>query len=465
MTLAEMRQKRQEHLDAAQAIVDEHDSLDDEQRKTFDAHMEAAETLAQDIARREALEAAQAAAAEPVNEPAPQPDPGRAAEPPANQAAVPRVTSRAANVISFRNTVPVRLADGSVRQMQPEERAHAFGTWINAIRGDADARSWCLTNGWECRRRATDEETRVMKEGTGGGGGYLVPEPLAADIIINVEDYGVARKIARVWPMTRDTQTVPRLDSEVTTYWVGEAASITASDPTLDQVNLVARKLAALTRISEELMDDAVVDMGDLVAGSMGRAMAKAEDDAAFIGDGTSTYGGIMGLKGEFDANESLTGVVTASSGDDTFPEVLLVDLAKLVGQCPEYALSSASWLCSQVARGNVFERLAGAGGGTSHATIVNGITSAFMGYPIQLSASMPAGATTDYSDAMMLAFGDFRRGLTFGDRKSISIKVLEERYADTDEIGIRGIERLDINFHGYGTTSAAGPVLCLMGD
>ena len=454
MTVLEMRELHTAKLDEADKILADNETLTEELTAKIDELRAEAERLRTEIETREKVAAERSALKDPPVSPTPRPEPGAAPQPQPERRAT--VTGPVPRLQNIRETRSVRMSDGSVREMRADERAYALGRWIHAINGCDESRQWCAANGWE---------TRVMKEATGGGGGYLVPEPMADDVIINVEQYGVARQVAAVRQMTRDTLSVPRLDTEVTTYWVGEGASITASDAALDQVNLTARKLACLTRVSNELMDDSIVAMADFVAGSAGRAIAKAEDDAAFLGDGTSTYGGIMGLAGEFEANESLTGVVTASSDDDTFAEILLADLNKLVGTCPAYALPNARWLCSQMARGYLFDRLAGAGGGASHATLVNGVISTWMGYPITVSASMPAGAATDYSEKMMVAFGDFSRGMIFGDRKSISVQILNELYAATDETGIKVTERLDVNFYGYGTTSAAGPVLCLMGD
>ena len=453
MTATELREARQKALDEIKATLDGADELTAEQEAEIKEKTKRAEDLRKKIELIENAERESRALGDAPTTPTPTPQPGAAPQPQPEQRAT--VTGPVPRLQHIRETRAVRMSDGSVREMRADERAYAFGRWLHAINGCDESRQWCAEHGWE---------TRVMKEATGGGGGYLVPEPLADDVIINVEQYGVARQIAVVRQMTRDTLSVPRLDTEVTTYWVGEGASITASDAALDQVHLTARKLACLTRISNELMDDSIIAMADFVAGSAGRAIAKAEDDAAFLGDGTSTYGGIMGLAGEFEANESLTGVVTASTDDDTFSEILLTDLNQLVGTCPAYALPNARWLCSQMARGYLFDRLAGAGGGSSHATLVNGVISTWMGYPITVSASMPAGAATDYSEKMMVAFGDFSRGMIFGDRKSISVQILNELYAATDETGIKVTERLDINFYGYGTTSVAGPVLCLMG-
>ncbi len=62
-------------------------------------------------------------------------------------------------------------------------------------------------------------------------------------------------------------------------------------------MSLVAKKFGALTKYSRELAEDAVVNLGDYIAGEVAYAFANKEDDAGFNGDGTSSFNGIVGLK------------------------------------------------------------------------------------------------------------------------------------------------------------------------
>jgi HK97 family phage major capsid protein len=63
-----------------------------------------------------------------------------------------------------------------------------------------------------------------------------------------------------------------------------------------------------------------------------------------------------------------------------------------------------------------------------------------------------------------MLFFGNFQQGVAFGERKGITVQVLRERYAEYRQIGVLATERIDINCHGVGSTSAAGPIVALIG-
>ena len=72
---------------------------------------------------------------------------------------------------------------------------------------------------------------------------------------------------------------------------------------------------------------------------------------------------------------------------------------------------------------------------------------------------------TTDLSNVAMLIYGDLYKGATLGDRKGFTVQILNERYAEFNQVGILGWQRFDINIHGLGDTSDAGPIVALIGE
>jgi len=362
------------------------------------------------------------------------------------------ITAPRANLVAFRE----------------ERDAYVFGTWLVANTPShhrfLEARQWCRDQGIDWHQPAP--ETRAMGETTNTAGGYLVPTETAATIIDLAERFGVARANCQVIQMTRDNLTVPKYSSGPTAYWVAENGTITASDVSLDAVGLVAKKLATLTRISTELMEDSAVAVGDFVAMQAARRLAEAEDDAWINGDGTSTYGGIFGVRGQFNANESLEGAVTAASGNDTFAEYTVADLSKLMGTVAPmaYSMGGPKWFTSQAGRANTLERLGQQGGGTTVATIQQGLIAFYSGWPIVITNKLPT-TTGDQSENTPILFGNMELGCMFGDRRRVTVKILTELYAATDQIGILVTERVDINFHEAGSATVAGVVVGLMGD
>ena len=86
-----------------------------------------------------------------------------------------------------------------------------------------------------------------------------------------------------------------------------------------------------------------------------------------------------------------------------------------------------------------------------------------YLGDEIIISQSMPQ-VVTALNAVAMLIYGDLNMGVTFGDRQGFEIEVLRERYAEYRQIGIQAVERFDINVHGVGDASNAGPITALIG-
>jgi len=133
----------------------------------------------------------------------------------------------------------------------------------------------------------------------------------------------------------------------------------------------------------------------------------------------------------------------------------------------PKYARRGAKWHCSPLAKVAVFDRLLRAAGGNTAAMIAAGMPASYNGYPIEEWPSMPENdASAALNNKIMLMFGNMTMSSKMGTRRGITIKALLERYADTDEIGIVGTERYDINHHSItgATSTARGPIVGMLG-
>lgn len=343
-----------------------------------------------------------------------------------------------------------------------ELKAYTSGQWIRAsLFNDFRAQRWCETHGVAFRA--------ALSEGTNTAGGYLVPDEMAQAIIDLREEYGVFRKEARITAMGRDHMIIPRRTAGVSAVFVGENSSLTESDLTWDNVTLTAKKLGVMTRMSTEVADDAIINLADQLASEFAYAFALKEDQCGFIGDGTSTYGGIFGIQKLFDTNyASLAGAVFGSAGTsggthDLFSEIDNADLTTVMAALPMYARAGAKWYCSAVANDIVFSRLKATAGGNTTQTLDGKLVDSYLGYPIVVSQVLNA-TTTANDNKCMLMFGDLSKAADLGDRRGIEVKRSDDRYFDTDQIAIKATERIDINVHEMGTSSVAGPVVALMG-
>jgi len=349
---------------------------------------------------------------------------------------------------------------GSLRAFKgPDARRTAYrcGMWTMAtLYGNQRARDWCLDHGVISRAMGTNTNT---------GGGALVPDEFENAVIDLREQYGVARRLARVVPMSSDHMVVPRRTGGLTAYAVGDNDSITASDKTWDNVELTARKWAALAKYSSELAEDAAVAIADDLANEMAWAFEKKADESWIDGDGTSTYHGIVGLRTKLvDGNHGGSTVAAATAAHDTFAEIDKTDLANVIGLLPEYARANARWLCSSYAYAAVFQRLLAAQGGATMRETEGGTNYSYMGFPVVISQAMPASSSTDYTGVVMIMLGDFSLSTTMGSRRGIRVRVSEDRYLEYDQLAVVGTTRYDIVNHDLGDSSNAGPVVGLLG-
>lgn len=333
-------------------------------------------------------------------------------------------------------------------------KAFGFGQLLNfSANGNRKSYEWLRKEGMVTEK--------ALGEGTSGAGGVLVPPEVSSDIIRLVEQYGVFRQHANVQPMNSDTLTVPRVVSEGAASWIGENSSITEADDTFDNVMLVAKKLARLTRISSELMEDASISMGDRTAQSMAQKFAEAEDDAGFNGTGAASYGGIHGLTEKIKDGNHTAGLYVAPSASDTFGELDLDDFHSVMSKLPNYARANAKWYVSQAGFNLSMASLAHAVGGVTRMETETGLALSFLGHPVVISQKLFSAATA-LDDEVPILFGDLSMSSTLGDRRSITIATSTDRYFDTDQVAIRGICRVDIVNHDLGDTSTAGPIVGL---
>ena len=329
------------------------------------------------------------------------------------------------------------------------EEAYATGQWCLATIGKNErSRNWCREHGIMA----------AHSEGVNTAGGFLVPDFFESAIIRIVESFGVFRANGYVYPMGSDTTKTPRRSSGFTVYYVGENTAITASDMAFTQVQLVARKPAILTQVSSELNEDEVVGLASLMATEFGYALAVAEDNAGFNGDGTSTYGGIVGLKNALAAGSKST----AATGNTSFATLDLADFHAAKALMPEFVGIQPKWYISSQGFAASMEMLQVAAGGNTVSDVASGGKPMFLGSPVVKSQVLPTTLAAQVS-TIVAYYGDLAMATTMGTRRAMRIDADSSYYFNQDAIAVRCTERYDIVVHEPGTASVAGPIVALV--
>lgn len=343
--------------------------------------------------------------------------------------------------------------------------AYFAGMHILACGGMGEAREWALKF---CRDKGVEILAAPQSEGSNTHGGYLVFPTMEAAIIKLREEYGVARREFRIKVMPSEVHSFPRRKSGLTAYYVGENTEITASSMQWENITLTAKKLAVLTKMSSELSEDAVVSIADELADEMAWQMAYQEDLAAFIGDGTSTYGGMTGIVTKIDDTSGATyagSIPTLITGNTAFSTLDLADFTTVVGALPEYArVRGAAWYISRAGWAASMLRLIEAAGGQTGAMIAGEAPAMFLGYPVRFVQVMNSTLTAQTSTVIGL-FGNLQSCCFFGTRRGVTITRSDDRYFEYDQIGIKGTERYAVTCtpgDPAAPTTAAGPVIAI---
>ncbi len=339
---------------------------------------------------------------------------------------------------------------------QDEELAFRFAQWWfatslptgSALR--AKAATFCEENGIPT--------VKALNEGINEQGGSLVPPEFDNMLIRLLERFGVFRQYTRMNQMAGDIKMIPRRTGGITASWVGEGAAITDTTPTYDNVQLVAKKLAARVIMSSEIAEDSAISIADQLAFEIGTAFALAEDQAAFLGDASPTYGGITGISQKL---LGLSGTIANIAGlfvatGNLFSEFILTDFNGTVGLLPQYAdTAQTAWYCHRSFYFGTMQKLELAAGGNSIREVATGDRAPrplFLGYPVNFTQVMPR---TDANSQIAAILGDLSMGTVMGDRRQRTLFTDPFSLSANDQIAVRGTERVDIIIHDVGNASA----------
>lgn len=169
--------------------------------------------------------------------------------------------------------------------------------------------------------------TKALAEQTSQDGGVLVPPEFAAEFIQLLRPLTVVRESGiRVVPMSGQQLVYARQNSAGTASYEGENMAVLASQQTFGQLRLLARKLMALTSVSNDLLRDAGPAADMVVRDDLAAIVALRMDLAALRGDGTSETP--RGLDAQIDSANVFAATQVGSAA--TFQE-MANDIEKLL--------------------------------------------------------------------------------------------------------------------------------------
>jgi HK97 family phage major capsid protein len=129
---------------------------------------------------------------------------------------------------------------------------------------------------------------KALNEGTPSDGGFTVPLSFSGEYIDALTANTLIDKLnIRKVPLVHGNLSIPRMDTTSSVSWVGEISSAGATQPAFGEVNMKAKKLKAVTAVSNTLLNDSGVNLEGWIAEDLMRKTRIALDEALLNGTGT----------------------------------------------------------------------------------------------------------------------------------------------------------------------------------
>ena len=291
--------------------------------------------------------------------------------------------------------------------------------------------------------KAFDSRLKVLGEGIGDQGGFLVPEEFRAELLRNTLEASVIRGRARVIPMAgltlripsiRDTTHASTVYGGVSGYWIPESGTITQSEPTFSQVTLTSKKLIGGTRISNELLRDSAIALEPLIGGLFSEAIAYFEDDSFINGIGGGQPLGILNA-------DALISVAKETGQAAT--TLTVENVVKMYSRMMPRSIPNSVWIMHPDVQPQLFTMSLSVGtGGAPMYFPAGGIGGSpvptLMGRPVVLSEKAQTLGTAGDIYLVDLSY------YLIGDRQALEVASSPHVRFNTDETDFRFIQRVD---------------------
>ena len=253
------------------------------------------------------------------------------------------------------------------------------------------------------------------------GVGYLLPQRLEAKLVNAMNTISVLRPLCTEVTTTGDSA-LPIVCGHGKPAWVPEGHPIPLVKDAFDRVNLDSHKLAAIIRVTGELLKDSAIDIEAHLAATFADRLAVSEEEAFLAGDGVDKPLGLI--------HQTKVGCTTEAAGT-----VSLDDLLHLIFSVPEKHRRNATLLMNDNTLLQMYKQAMEQG---KQMLFGNGDT--FFGMPIVRCAAMPDAQP----GIIPILCGDFKQ-VYINNCGKRGIKRLNELYAANDHIGFLLSERVGI--------------------
>jgi len=264
-------------------------------------------------------------------------------------------------------------------------------------------------------------EVKALSVGSGPDGGYLVPPEVESEIGARLAAISPIRSLASVRTVSANVYKKPFMTSGPAVGWVGEAEARTQTNsPVLDELNFPVMELYAMPAATATLLEDAAVNIDQWIASEVDLAFAAQEGTAFVTGDGDNKPKGFLAYTTVANDSWAWTKVGYIATGQagawpTSNPSDILIELI--------YALKAGyrqngNFVMNRKTQSAIRKFKDTTGQYLWQPPAQAGGRATLLSFPVIESEDMPDIDT----DALAIAFGDFRRGYLVVDRAGVSV-------------------------------------------
>lgn len=265
-----------------------------------------------------------------------------------------------------------------------------------------------------------DRYSAALTKGTDADGGYLAPREWDRTITDGLVNISPMRQIASIQQISGSGYRKLFNMGGFGSGWVGEtAARPQTSTGTLAPLDITTGELYANPAASQQLLDDAEIDLEKWIGDQVETEFALQEGIAFTAGDGVNKPRGFLtyatGGSGAAIHPAGAIPVTTAASATAITADELLT----LIYALPGALAQNARFVMNRVTIAAIRKLKDTTGAYIWQPSLQAGEPAQLLGYPVTEMAAMPVPA----AGALTVAFGDFRRAYLIVDRMGIRVQ------------------------------------------
>ncbi len=322
---------------------------------------------------------------------------------------------------------------------------------------------YVLTGSKESKQKAEDYFGKnVFSVGSSDRGSVFVPETIAEPIFTTMQNFSVFRSEARLLTGLENV-TIPEVTHFGEGTWNAELQGMNSTDQDkMLPITLRTKSLGASVPIQKKLLDLNPMNVYEIIVNGLSMKLARSFERSAFLGDGSSTFGGGVGYAESFRKIYTDLGLAVTDSGGlrqasgNLWSEITLDDIEVLQGLLPSSATQGVFY-CSKAFYFNVMRDLALSAGLASlyllPANTSNLNQGSWCGIPVRFVDVMPQ---TQANSQIPLLYGSINQSATILDlNPTIELLLDETTSASNLRNVLYGWMYTDYQIHNIGNASA----------